>query len=88
MPESYEKDIIFILTKNDVLACASELEIPGEQVTDSVIKLVKRRVNSAFGKWPKLVKDALRVAVECPLGLVCYSSCSWWKCGKCTFPRD
>ena len=82
-----ERDIIFMLTKDEVLACADELGISKEQVTDGVIELVKRRVSLELGNWREVVKSALREVIECPLRLVCYPSCFWWKGGKCNFPR-
>ena len=77
-----------MLTKDDVLACANELGISKEQVTGDVIKLVKRRVSLGLGNWPEVVKSALREAIKCPLGLVCYPSCFWWQDGRCTFTRE
>ena len=88
MSERREGDIMFILTEDDVLACANELGMSKEQVTDDVIELVKREVSLELGDWREVVKSALRVAIECPLGLVCYPSCYWWEDGKCTFPRE
>jgi len=85
--QSYD-DIIFILTKEDALACAMELGIPKEQITDDVIESVKRRVSLEFSRWTEVVKSALKEAIKCPLGLVCYPSCAWWKDGKCTFPKQ
>ena len=86
MSEGYEEDIIFMLTKDDVLACGDELGISKQQVTGDVIKLVKMKVSSALGNCPEIVKSALREAIGCPLGLVCYPSCFWWQDGKCKFP--
>ena len=80
------KEVIFMLTKHDVLVCANELGISQKRVTDDVIELVKRRISLSFSNCPEVVKSALTEAVECPLGLVCYPSCFWWKDGKCTFP--
>ena len=74
-----------MLNKNDILACAHELGIPEEQVTDDVIELVKRKISLEFSHWPEVVKSYLPEAVKCPLGLVCYPSCFWWKDNKCTF---
>jgi hypothetical protein len=85
MPD--KKDIIFILTKDDVLTCAKELGISKEQVTSEVIKLVKKNLALEFSHWREVVNCALKEATGCPLGLVCYPSCYWWKDGKCTFPR-
>ena len=87
MSQSYE-DIVFIVTKEDVLACATELGMSKEQITDAVIEFVRRRVSLGFSRWAEIVKSALREAIECPLGLVCYPSCFWWQDGKCTFPRE
>lgn len=72
MSESYEEEVIFMLTKNDILVCSNELEMPKEQVTDDV----------------EVAKSTPMEAVKCPLGLVCYPSCFWWKNGKCTFPAE
>ena len=87
MSLSYE-NIAFMLIKEDVLACAMELGISKEQVTDDVIESVKRRVRLEFSHWPEVVKAALKEAIKCPLGLDCYPSCAWWKGGKCTFPEQ
>lgn len=77
-----------MLTKTDVLACASELGIAKERVTSDVIELVKRKIDLEFSYWPEVVKSALRGTIICPLRLVCYPSCSWWRDGKCTFPKE
>ena len=82
MSHSYEEDIILLLTKDEVLACANELGISKEQVTDDVIGLVRMTV---FCHWREVIKSTLKEAIECPLGLACYPSCAWWEDGKCTF---
>ena len=38
MSDSYEEDVIFMVTKDDVLACANEFGISKERVTDNVIE--------------------------------------------------
>jgi len=88
MHQSYGEEVIFMLTKHDVLVCSKELRIPEEQITDDVNELVKKKINLSFGNWPEVVKSALIEAIKCPLGLVCYPSCYWWKDGKCTFPAE
>ena len=85
MSDSYEEDGIFMPTKDQILAYANELGIPKEQVTDDVIEFVRKRVKLGLGHWPEVVKNALKEAIECPLGLACYPSCAWWEDGKCTF---
>jgi hypothetical protein len=81
------EDIIFQLTKDEILACAYELGIDNKQVTDEVIELLKKKLSLEFSNWSEVVKSALREIVGCPLGLDCYPSCFWWKDGECTFPR-
>ena len=87
MTKSNQKEIIFMLTRDDVLACAKELGIAEEQVTDEAIELVKDKLKVEFGRWPKIVKETLTQAAQCPLGLTCFPSCCWWKEGRCIFPR-
>ena len=79
MSESREKDIIFIVVEVDVLACADELGIPRKWVNDDVIESMKRRINLEFGNCLEVVKSALKESIECPLGLVCYPYCFWWR---------
>jgi len=87
MLEKNQENIIFILTKDDILACARELKIPEEQVADETIELVKDKINREFGRWPEIAKEVLTQVSQCPLGLTCFPSCSWWKEGRCIFPR-
>ncbi len=77
MSQNYSEDIIFILSRDDLLACAKELGIPKEQVTNDVIELSKKKVGLEFSNWPEILKSALMEAIKCPLGLVCYPSCYW-----------
>ncbi|MBA7559629.1 hypothetical protein ES708_01244 [subsurface metagenome] len=87
MSKNNRQDIIFMLTKGEVLACAKELKIPKEQVTDEVIELIEDKLKAEFGRWPEIVKEVLTQVSQCPLGLTCFPSCCWWKEGRCIFPR-
>lgn len=87
MSKNKQPDIIFMLTSDEVLACARELKIPKEQLTDEVIELIKDKINREFGRWPEIVKEILTQAAQCPLGLNCFPSCCWWKEGRCIFPQ-
>ena len=87
MSEDSGKDIVFMLAKDEVLACAVELGISKERMTDDVVELVKRRLDMEFRHWPEIVKSLLSEATKCPLGLVCYPSCFWWENASCTFQR-
>ena len=89
MTESGKEDIIvmaiFMVTKDDVLACANELGMTKEQVTDEVIELVKKEVSRGLHEWREVVKGIIKEAIKCPLGLVCSPSCVWREVGKCIF---
>ena len=78
---------VFTVTKGDVLACAHELGIPEEQVTDDLIELVKEKVSQGLGDWREVVKGMVKEAIRCPLGLVCSPSCAWRELGECMLPR-
>ena len=88
MAKGSGEEIIFMLTKDKVLACADELGISKEQVTDNVVELVKSRIGLEFHHWPEIVRGLLTEVTKCPLGLVCYPSCFWWKDNRCMFPRE
>jgi len=92
MAENDKQDIlimaIFIVTREDVLACASDLGMSPEQVTDDMIELVKERLSQGLGNWREvaegMVKEVIeKEALKCPLGLVCSPSCAWWEVGQC-----
>jgi len=76
-----------VTNDNKVLAGANELGTSKEQVTNDVVELVKKRVSLGPRHRPEIVKSAPKEAIRCPLELVCYPSCFWWKDGKCIFPR-
>jgi hypothetical protein len=83
---------ILLVTKYDVLACADDLGIPEEQVTDEMIEQVKAKVSQSLGDWREVVKGMVKEAIKredikCPLGLVCSPSCPWREVGGCIFPR-
>jgi hypothetical protein len=87
MSEKDRQDIVCIMTRDQVLAFARELGIAEEQLTDEVMELVKSRLEAELRRWPEIVKEVLTRATRCPLGLVCFPSCCWWKEGRCIFPR-
>lgn len=88
MSKNYPKEVVFMLSKDEILACAKELKIPQKKVTDNVVELVKSRLDREFDYWPAVIKDVLNQTTKCPLDMVCFPSCSWWKEGRCTFPRE
>ncbi len=77
-----------VTNDSKVLAGANELGISKEQVANDVIELVKKRASLEPRHRPEVVKSALKEAIRCPLGLVCYPSCFWWQDSKCAFPGE
>ena len=60
------KDVIFILTREDVIACAKEMDIPEEAITDEVLHQVKGGVEFGLECWMDVVKEALKEAIVIP----------------------
>lgn len=58
------KDVIFVLTREDVMECARELEIPEEAITDEVLEEIKKGVDWEMEFWSNVVKEAIRIAVN------------------------
>ena len=58
------EDIIFVLTKEDVLECAREMDIPEEVITDDVLRQVRKGVDSGLGCWSEVVKEAINFALK------------------------
>ena len=97
MAKRNEQDILvmalFVVTKDSVLTCASELGIPEEQITDDIIELVREKVSQVLGDWRDVVKSMVKETIEketikCPLGMVCSPSCAFRQVGKCSLSRE
>ncbi len=91
MAESSEKGVllmaVFMLTRDDIRACANELGMPEEQLSDDVIELVKEKVSQGLGDWRELIKGVVKEAIKCPLDLACSPSCAWREVCYRTSPR-
>jgi len=92
MAANSKEDIIlmalFMVTKDDVLACADELGMSKEQVTDDVIALVKEKVSQDLDGWQEVIRGMVKEAIRCPLGLSCSPSCAWREVGGCISPKE
>jgi hypothetical protein len=62
-----ENDVIFVLSKEDVLMCADEIGIPREQITDDVLALVKKGVEWGLECWSDVTKVAIKEAINMAL---------------------
>ena len=57
-------DTIFILTREDVMECAREMDIPAEAITDDVLAQVKKGVEWGLECWSEVVKEAINMALK------------------------
>ena len=59
-----DQNIIFVLTKEDVLECATEMGIPEEALTDDVLRMVRKGVDNGLECWSMVVKEAINFALK------------------------
>jgi hypothetical protein len=59
-----DQNIIFILTKEDVLECARMKGIPDEAITDDVLRQVRKMVDSGLECWSEVVMTAIDFALK------------------------
>ena len=57
-------EVLFTLTKDDVIACANEMGIPQEAITDEVLEQVKKGMEWGLDCWPDVVKEAINLALK------------------------
>ena len=57
-------EVVFILTREDIIACAEEMDIPKEALTDDVLHRVKKGVEFGLECWSEVVKTALDEALK------------------------
>ena len=58
------EEVVFILTMEDVIACAKEMGIPKKAITDDVFYRVKKGVEFGLECWSEVVKTALDDALK------------------------
>jgi len=59
-----DKDVVYLLTKEDVIACAKEMGMPEEVITDDVLYKVKKGVEGAWEGWTEVIKGAISYALK------------------------
>ncbi|MDD5537374.1 MAG: hypothetical protein PHF12_00230 [Candidatus Omnitrophica bacterium] len=64
MSEENGKEVVFILTREDVLECASEMGIPAEAITDDVFYQVKKGVEWGLECWSDVMREAINFALK------------------------
>ena len=58
------EQMIFILSREDVVACAKEMGIPEGAITDDVLEQVKKGVEWGLECWVDVVKEAIYMALK------------------------
>jgi hypothetical protein len=58
------KDVVFVLTREDVIECAREMNIPEEAITDDILYRVRKGVDAGLECWSDVVKDAINFALK------------------------
>jgi len=59
-----EAEIVFQLTREDVIECAREMGIPDEAITDNVLAQVKKGVDWGLECWSMVMKEAINMALK------------------------
>ena len=59
-----DKDTIFVLTREDVIECAREMEIPEEAITEDVLRQVRKGVDFGLECWSEVMKEAINMALK------------------------
>jgi hypothetical protein len=87
MSQGFERNLVFMLIKDECLTCAMGLERPDEEEIGDVMDALDDRVSLEANSLPEVIRTTPKNTSKCPLGLVCYPSCYWWQDGKCIFPE-
>lgn len=59
-----EGEVIFKLTREDVIGCAQEMGIPEEAITDDILSEVKKGVEWGLECWSEVMKEAINMALK------------------------
>ncbi|WP_324664224.1 hypothetical protein VLL09_04750 [Dehalococcoides mccartyi] len=62
--DSKSPEIVFVLTREDVIECAQEMGIPAEAITDDVFYQVKKGVEWGLECWAEVMKEAINIALK------------------------
>ena len=57
-------EVVFILTMEDVLNCAEQMDIPKEKITDDVFYQVKKGVEWGLECWSDVMNTAISEAIQ------------------------
>lgn len=57
-------DVVYLLTREDVIRCAREMGLPDEVITDDVLYKVKKGIEGAWEGWTEVIKGAISYALK------------------------
>ena len=57
-------DVVYLLTREDVVRCAKEMGMPEEVITDDVLYKVKKGLEGAWEGWNEVIKEAINLALK------------------------
>jgi len=58
------EEVVFILTREDVLLRAKEMGIPADEITDDIFYQVKKGVEWGLECWSDVMKEAINMALK------------------------
>jgi len=58
------EEVVFILTREDVLLRAKEMGIPADEITDDIFYQVKKGVEWGLECWSEVMKEAINMALK------------------------
>ena len=61
---NHSEDVVFVLTRDDVIACAREMGMPEQTITDDVLEQVKKGIEWGLDCWAEVVKEAINLALK------------------------
>lgn len=59
-----DTDVIFVLTKEDVIEFAREMGIPEAAITDDVLAQIKKGIEWGLECWSTVVREAINGALK------------------------
>ena len=79
---------LLMVTRDDILSCADELGMSEDEITEELVEAVREKVGQGLNGWREAVREMVKEAIKCPLGLVCSPSCAWREVGGCMLPKE
>ena len=57
-------NVLFALTRDDIIGCAKEMGISEEAITDELLDQVKKSIEWGLDCWSDVVKEAINIALK------------------------